>query len=566
MIETRFLVAPQTAMQVAAHPPRPLALANEPILARPVGRAERLWRWCRRNPRAAITAAAVALLVLGWAVTMSVLSVRLDRQKKETETARDVARENEQLALARAKLANQQHENAVFRLTNVGEEMLKRLRSRRLILKAGPEMAALRDELLNVLREGMTTLAKDLEETRASTFGMVGVHQHVGDILKRLGKGEQAFEQFKKGYELARAIAAEQPASDLAQANFSVMLQRMGDMELELHGDARAARDWYQQALDRRLQVAEHPHGDQYSELDNKIALSHDEPRLGQAELELGNPAAAREHFQKAVELRKAWAEAVPQADNAKSYLVQAYLGLGTAAWHLGGAAAADEAFAQAERIQKGLIARNPDAVWYREDLAEVQGARGDALLRRGDVEGAQKSYEESFKNLQAALARNAEETDWQVVLALTHERLAALDVRQGRAAEAAKHYQEALRVRGELVQIEPNNLSWQAAYLRALAHAGKGAEAAPKAEALCRENPKSTPLLLEAARCYAACAAGAAAPANRERYAAKAIEAVRAAAAAGYKDPIALRTDPDLAPVQTEQAFRDLLDAMTRG
>src|SRR5262249_17351940 len=39
--------------------------AGEAILARPVGSTERLWRWCRRNPRtAAAVAAASGLLLL----------------------------------------------------------------------------------------------------------------------------------------------------------------------------------------------------------------------------------------------------------------------------------------------------------------------------------------------------------------------------------------------------------------------------------------------------------------------------------------------------------------------
>jgi WD40 repeat protein/tRNA A-37 threonylcarbamoyl transferase component Bud32 len=45
-------------------------LAGEPIQARPVGNAERLWRWCRRNPAiASLTAAAVLSLMAGIAVS-----------------------------------------------------------------------------------------------------------------------------------------------------------------------------------------------------------------------------------------------------------------------------------------------------------------------------------------------------------------------------------------------------------------------------------------------------------------------------------------------------------------
>ena len=62
---------------------------GEPVLARPVGRGERTWRWCKRNPAVASLLALVALLLLMSASGGWLLAVRAEAEAKR-------ARENEQ--------------------------------------------------------------------------------------------------------------------------------------------------------------------------------------------------------------------------------------------------------------------------------------------------------------------------------------------------------------------------------------------------------------------------------------------------------------------------------------
>jgi WD40 repeat protein/serine/threonine protein kinase len=81
---------------------------GEPIQARPVGRAERSWRWCRRNP---VGAALIAVLVVGTAVATS-LAVwalgernRADQNAAEAEGAKNQANDAAQKAQENEKRA-----------------------------------------------------------------------------------------------------------------------------------------------------------------------------------------------------------------------------------------------------------------------------------------------------------------------------------------------------------------------------------------------------------------------------------------------------------------------------
>jgi WD40 repeat protein len=83
----------QTAQALAEDLDRFLRV--EPIQARPVGPAEKLWRWCRRKPVVASLGTATLVLLLAVAVGSPIAIYRIDRERQRAEKGEFAARTSE---------------------------------------------------------------------------------------------------------------------------------------------------------------------------------------------------------------------------------------------------------------------------------------------------------------------------------------------------------------------------------------------------------------------------------------------------------------------------------------
>jgi tetratricopeptide (TPR) repeat protein len=539
-------------------------LAGEPIRARPVSAPERLWRWARREPRLAALAGAVAALLLTVALGSLAFAWRLKREKDETERARQeadasaraekearrAADENAGVARRNAEQAAHQHSLALDRVV----KMVERLHAR---LPSGPGAGALREAVLKEALDTLAEAAHEAERGGLTSFSRVAAHFKMGRLFRTLGRPAEAVRQYEQARDLLVRLGPQRPNDDKVRGNLALMLATLGDATLDATGDVPAARALYQQALEVQQDLMAHPRNAAYSEADGWRLLANYRAALGQADLLLGDPAAARGQLLQALELRERLAARHGQF---RSFLADTYEALGDVSWRLRDAVATGDYYRKALAIRTDLSAKYPKDPSVQAALAHAYAGHGDALLRRGQAEKALALYRKALPIRQAGAEKAPYNVRAKAALAYTHYRLATALLRLGRREEADGEYRKALGMYERPPLAGSASLKDRGNTAIALARCGRDAEAAGRAEALCKDAPRSGCARFDAACCYAVCAGKAADTARQEEYRRKAVAALREAAGPGFKDVVALETDPDLDALRGDLRFEALL------
>ncbi len=413
-------------------------LSGVPILARPVGRAERLWRWSKRNPRVAGLSGVIILLLVSGAIGTFVAMVKIRHERDDAFAAREEATTAQQRAQEDFTLAFDALNNLVY---EVQEQ-----------LNDQPAVQKLRRNLLKTAIPGLERITSSGEAFRTHE-SLAAAHRQLGDVYMEVGQTEDARRAYEQMLNLAEAMEKEDPQSIAVQRVLGVSHRKFGEVSFQL-GNARSAQGSFVKALELAQQVATAYPED--AQAKRELLLDH--LKMAAASLRLGNVTQAHDSSAQAMELAKALVAANPLNAKDKDSLAISYESLGNAKMQAGTVAVALKDFQEASTLRKALQVAHPKSTPANEKLAKAYERVGDASLFSGDWLTARDYFVKAL-DLREELAK-VDPDDAQVAhnLTVAYGKLGDVTLQQGEAAKGRELFQKVLGRLEQAARLDPKN------------------------------------------------------------------------------------------------------------
>ena len=441
-------------------------LTGEPILARPVGRCERAWRWCRRNPAVAALTSAVVLLLM---VTLAGLLISNRMMARERDEARRQRRQAE-TNFRRAREAVDQM------LTEVSEQALGE------IPQAQPVRRALLEKAAAFYREFLGEQASDplLRDESARAYSRLGgVESDLGHFPEAAGAYQRQIELLQESLrgdpqnaehlrdlvwahfrlaadqravgDLAGAVAESRRAAEIAQAVAQRFPGNRADREtLARAADQQAVWLWQMDKITeaasffrRAVEIEEQLGRDDPADSRHTI-LAGTLNNLAILTASQGKHAEAAALLERAITHQKEALKADPKNRTQRRYLRNQYENLAMTLVELGKPREALEAAGAIIPLGQSLMTDYPKQPEYRHDLAESYHNLGMIQQVAGRDQEAEASFRRAIELDQKLVEDSPKVPSYQNVLAESFLELGNLLKNSSRPGAARDAYRRA--------------------------------------------------------------------------------------------------------------------------
>jgi tetratricopeptide (TPR) repeat protein len=397
--------------------------AGKPILARPVGRVERSWRWCKRNRAvAALGTAALVIMAIGASVS-TYYALLAGARAREAEAG-----------YAKARQAVDDS------FTAISENDLLNT----------PGLQPLRKELLQKALTYYRGFLDDLRNDASARADMAMALRRVGRIGRELGDNVGAEAAYADALEIYEELMRENPNHEEYQSGFvdshgNLGALRGGPLRRDQHGYEESERSYRQAIAVGEQLVRQNPSEARYQSELSIIYLS-----LAVLLQAVQRNAESEEAFRKAIAIYEQLARTNPKFEGYQVDLAYTYRYFAGMLSATGRSAESEGCYRKVITICDTLLKRNPGHMLVKNILGHAYYGI-EPLLRGNERRTEAMGYWNKAVELRETLAaENPAVPDYHQELADSYKRGVTLHLNNGRLADA-----EALCTK--IIEIEEN-------------------------------------------------------------------------------------------------------------